>query len=72
MSYHTTTAATWTNGASTMSRGTTLVISADGVAVTPDHLCPDLLRWSNIGAADGLRGRVVRAFFWVMRLWPTK
>lgn len=33
-------------------------------------LCPDLLRWEQIGAADGLRGRVVRAFFWLLRAWP--
>ncbi len=34
-------------------------------------LCPDLLTLSDIGVADNLRGRVVRAFFWVMRLWKT-
>lgn len=52
-------------------RGTFLALAADGMWVTPDHLCPDLLRLSSIGAADGMRGRVVRAFFWLMRLWPT-
>ena len=41
-----------------------------GTLLTPDHLCPDLLRYENIGAADGWRGRVVRAFFWLMRGWP--
>ena len=40
--------------------------------VTPDHLCPDLLRWENIGVSDGLRGRVVRTFFWIMRIWPPR
>lgn len=40
--------------------------------VTPEYLCPDLLRYEQIGAADNLRGRVVRAFFWAMRAWPTK
>jgi hypothetical protein len=50
--------------------GGRLVPAADGTLVTPDHLCPDLLRWENIGAADGLRGRVVRAFFWLLRAWP--
>jgi len=50
--------------------GTGLVAAADGTLVTPDHLCPDLLRWENIGAADGPRGRVVRAFFWLLRAWP--
>lgn len=52
------------------SGGLRLVAAADGTLVTPDHLCPDLLRWENIGAADGLRGRVVRAFFWLLRVWP--
>jgi hypothetical protein len=47
-----------------------LVQARDGTWVTPDHLCPDLLRWENIGAADGWRGRAVRAFFWLMRAWP--
>ena len=40
-----------------------------GTYVTPDHLCPDLLRYEQIGAADNWRGRVVRAFFWAMRAW---
>lgn len=34
-------------------------------------LCPDLLRYEQIGEADNMRGRVVRAFFWLMRAWPT-
>ena len=33
-------------------------------------LCPDLLRYEQIGVADNMRGRVVRAFFWLMRAWP--
>lgn len=32
-------------------------------------ICPDLLRYEDIGAADNLRGRVVRVFFWLMRWW---
>ena len=47
-----------------------LVQAHDGTWVTPDHLCRDLLRWESIGAADGFRGRVVRAFFWLLRAWP--
>ena len=43
-----------------------------GTFVTPEHLCPDLLRYEQIGAADNMRGRVVRAFFWAMRIWPVK
>lgn len=52
--------------------GTRVAVAADGVLITPDHLCPDLLRWSNIGPADGPRGRLVRGFFWLLRLWPPK
>jgi hypothetical protein len=37
----------------------------------PGYLCPDLLSLDYIGPADHLRGRVVRAFFWLMRVWPT-
>lgn len=33
-------------------------------------ICPDLLEYDMIGAADNRRGKVVRAFFWLMRLWP--
>lgn len=33
-------------------------------------LCPDLLRYEQLGEADNLRGRVVRAFFWLLRWWP--
>lgn len=33
-------------------------------------LCPDLLRYELIGEADGWRGRIVRAFFWLLRAWP--
>ena len=40
-----------------------------GTFVSPDHLCPDLLRYEQIGAADNWRGRTVRAFFWLMRAW---
>jgi hypothetical protein len=38
---------------------------------TLSAICPDLLSLDEIGAADNLRGRVVRAFFWLMRFWPT-
>ena len=33
-------------------------------------LCPDLLSIHQIGAADGLRGRIVRGFFRVMEWLP--
>lgn len=32
-------------------------------------ICLDLLRYEQIGEANTLRGRVVRAFFWLMRVW---
>lgn len=32
-------------------------------------ICPDLLSYADLGAADNLRGRVVRAFFWLIRRW---
>jgi len=43
-----------------------------GTFVIPEHLCPDLLRYEQIGAADGLRGRVVRGVFWLLRAWPPR
>ena len=42
------------------------------VYIMREHLCPDLLRYEQIGEADNLRGRVVRAFFWVLRAWRVK
>lgn len=33
-------------------------------------LCPDLLRYEQMGEADRLRGRIVRGFFWLLRWWP--
>jgi hypothetical protein len=36
----------------------------------PGHFCPDVCGIEDFGPADHLRGRVVRAFFRVMRLWP--
>lgn len=43
---------------------------AGGTNLASAALCPDLLRYEQIGAADGWRGRLVRAFFFVLRLWP--
>jgi hypothetical protein len=39
------------------------------VRIVTIPLCPDLLRYDQLGEADNLRGRVVRAFFWLMRVW---
>lgn len=48
------------------------IISYQGIYTrVPYALCPDLLRYDQIGAADNLRGRFVRGFFWLMRVWPT-
>jgi hypothetical protein len=33
--------------------------------------CPDLLTYESLGAADNWRGRVVRGFFFLLRVWPT-
>ena len=32
-------------------------------------ICPDLLDFAALGETDNLRGRVVRAFFWLIRWW---
>jgi hypothetical protein len=42
------------------------------VTLTERWLCPDLLDHAQIGAADNARGRIVRAFFWIMRAWPVR
>lgn len=31
--------------------------------------CPDLLEYANLGAADTLRGRVIRVIFWTLQWW---
>ena len=49
------------------------MIYLDGDAIewrlTGNAVCPDLLRFEQLGAADHWRGRVVRAFFWLLRWW---
>lgn len=55
----------------TMTGGHFVVGSSFGTAV-PFALCPDLLRHEQLGTADNFRGRVVRGFFWFMRLWPVR
>ena len=45
---------------------------SDTTTTVSQYVCPDLLRYEQIGAADNWRGRVVRAFFWLMRVWPAK
>ena len=30
------------------------------------ELCPDLIRLADVGEADGLRGKIVRLFFWAL------
>lgn len=38
---------------------------------TGGPICPDLVRLEYFGVADNLRGRIVRAFFWLLdRLMP--
>ena len=36
----------------------------------PGHFCPDVCGLEDFAPADHLRGRVVRGFFHLMRLWP--
>lgn len=36
------------------------------------YFCPDILRWEVLGRADTLRGCLVLAFFWLLRLWRVK
>lgn len=60
--------------------GTTVVTDMEGAearawyplfsVAVPSALCPDLLRFEQIGEADGWRGRVIRGVFFVLRLWP--
>lgn len=38
--------------------------------MAPGHFCPDVCDLTDFGEADFLRGRVVRAFFRLMELWP--
>jgi hypothetical protein len=47
-------------------------VAGNGSTTLSGALCPDLLRLSQIGAADGPRGRVVRGFFWLLRAWPPR
>jgi hypothetical protein len=44
--------------------------TSNKIQIVTIPLCPDLLRYDQLGAADNLRGRVIRAFFWLMRIWP--
>lgn len=46
-----------------------LMQNTSGSKLVGVPFCPDLLRYEDIGAADNMRGRVVRAFFWLMRWW---
>jgi hypothetical protein len=68
-------AASGTAGMTTVTLDRRLLTPAQPVTTytaSPSYLCPDLLRYEQIGAADGLRGRVVRAMFWVLRAWPPR
>jgi hypothetical protein len=45
--------------------------TASRVQLVGVPLCPDLLRYDQLGGADNWRGRLVRGFFWLLRCWPT-
>ncbi len=36
----------------------------------PGHFCPDVCGIEDFGTADTWRGRAVRGFFHLMRMWP--
>ncbi len=46
-----------------------MIRTGSGWRTTGGPICPDLLRYEQLGEADGLRGRVVRGFFWLLRIW---
>lgn len=48
-----------------------VVSPPSGTRILVCPICPDLLDHDALGAADNLRGRAVRAFFWLMKAWPT-
>ncbi len=54
----------WGAPSSMVSASTTTTVRLVGIP-----FCPDLLRYEYIGEADNFRGRVVRAFFWIIRWW---
>ena len=43
------------------------LLSVSTNTLAPTAHCPDLLRLSDLGVADGWRGRAVRAFFWLLK-----
>ena len=45
--------------------------TATGFKLIGVPICPDLLSFADLGEADNLRGRFVRAFFWLLRIWRT-
>lgn len=47
-----------------------IVIESDDTVVQT-AICPDMLTIWDLGQAGNWRGRVVRGFFQVMRLWRT-
>lgn len=51
--------------------GMTTTFTTTGGKVVGVPICPDLLSYEDIGAADNARGKVIRAFFWLIRWWRT-
>jgi hypothetical protein len=47
-----------------------LTTTSNQVRMVGVPICPDLLRFDQLGEADGWRGRLVRGFFWLLKLWP--
>lgn len=61
-----------TAGATATINGKRWVYHPETYSTSTVYLSPDLLGYDRIGAADTFRGRVVRAFFWLMRAWPVR
>jgi len=43
-------------------------VNGTGVTLNQTYLCPDLLSIRHVGEADSWRGKVVRAFFRLLRV----
>jgi hypothetical protein len=48
--------------------GTYFGFATSGTKIVTIPLCPDLLVYSDMGAADNLHGRVIRGFFWLLHV----
>jgi len=47
-------------------------VSGTSVRILTVPICPDLLRYDQLGVADNFRGKIIRGFFWLMQIWREK